>query len=145
MAPAKTGNDNRRSKAVIKTDQTNSGIRSNVIDDGRMLMIVVMKLIAPKIDEIPAKCKEKIPKSTAPPGWAIFLESGGYTVQPVPTPALVNDDINRRVKEGGSNQNLMLFIRGKAISGALIIMGINQFPKPPIIIGITMKKIITKA
>jgi hypothetical protein len=38
-----------------------------------------------------------------------------------------------------------LFIRGKAISGAPIIIGTNQFPNPPIIIGITMKKIITKA
>jgi len=47
--------------------------------------------------------------------------------------------------EGGSNQKLMLFIRGNAISGELIISGINQFPNPPIIAGITMKKIITKA
>lgn len=39
----------------------------------------------------------------------------------------------------------MLFIRGKAMSGAPIIKGTSQFPKPPIIIGITMKKIITKA
>ena len=39
----------------------------------------------------------------------------------------------------------MLFIRGKAISGAPIIRGTSQFPKPPIIIGITMKKIMTKA
>lgn len=39
----------------------------------------------------------------------------------------------------------MLFIRGKAISGAPIIIGTSQFPNPPIIIGITMKKIITKA
>lgn len=39
----------------------------------------------------------------------------------------------------------MLFIRGKAISGAPIISGINQLPKPPIIMGITIKKIITKA
>lgn len=39
----------------------------------------------------------------------------------------------------------MLFIRGNAISGAPIMRGISQFPKPPIIIGITMKKIITKA
>jgi hypothetical protein len=30
-------------------------------------MIVVIKLIAPKIDEIPAICKEKIVKSTAIP------------------------------------------------------------------------------
>lgn len=39
----------------------------------------------------------------------------------------------------------MLFIRGKAISGAPIINGINQFPNPPIIIGITIKKIIMNA
>lgn len=39
----------------------------------------------------------------------------------------------------------MLFIRGKAISGAPIISGTNQFPKPPIIMGMTIKKIITKA
>lgn len=39
----------------------------------------------------------------------------------------------------------MLFIRGNAMSGAPIISGTNQLPKPPIIMGITMKKIITKA
>lgn len=39
----------------------------------------------------------------------------------------------------------MLFIRGNAMSGAPIISGTSQFPNPPIIIGITIKKIITKA
>lgn len=53
--------------------------------------------------------------------------------------------VKSNVSEGGSNQNLMLFIRGKAISGAPNISGTNQFPNPPIMIGITMKKIITKA
>jgi len=57
----------------------------------------------------------------------------------------VNDDIRRRDKEGGSSQKLILFIRGNAISGALIIMGTSQFPNPPTIIGITIKKIITNA
>ena len=36
----------------------------------------------------------------------------------------------------------MLFILGKAMSGAPIIMGTNQLPNPPIIAGITIKKII---
>lgn len=36
-------------------------------------------------------------------------------------------------------------MRGKAISGAPIIKGMSQLPKPPIIIGITMKKIIMNA
>lgn len=49
------------------------------------------------------------------------------------------------VRDGGSSQNLMLFIRGNAMSGAPSIKGTNQFPNPPIMIGITMKKIITKA
>lgn len=39
----------------------------------------------------------------------------------------------------------MLFIRGNAMSGAPIIRGTNQLPNPPIMMGITMKKIITKA
>lgn len=39
----------------------------------------------------------------------------------------------------------MLFKRGKAISGAPNIKGTSQLPNPPIIIGMTMKKIITKA
>lgn len=39
----------------------------------------------------------------------------------------------------------MLFNRGNAISGAPNIKGINQLPKPPIIVGITIKKIIIKA
>jgi len=39
----------------------------------------------------------------------------------------------------------MLLRRGKAISGALNIKGTNQLPKPPIITGITRKKIIKKA
>lgn len=39
----------------------------------------------------------------------------------------------------------MLFIRGKAISGAPNIRGTNQFPNPPIMIGITIKKIMIKA
>ena len=55
------------------------------------------------------------------------------------------EEASRSRKDGGSSQKLMLFMRGNAMSGAPIISGTNQFPNPPIIIGITMKKIITKA
>lgn len=71
--------------------------------------------------------------------------SGGYTVHPVPAPLSTRPPAKSNVNEGGRSQNLMLFIRGKAISGAPIIRGTSQLPKPPIIIGITMKKIIIKA
>lgn len=63
----------------------------------------------------------------------------------MPTPLSTKPLINSKVRDGGSNQNLMLFIRGKAISGLPSIRGTSQFPNPPIIIGITIKKIITKA
>jgi hypothetical protein len=49
------------------------------------------------------------------------------------------------IKEGIKNQKLILFNRGNAMSGAPNINGTNQFPNPPIKIGITIKKIIMKA
>lgn len=55
MAPAKTGRDRRSKIAVIFTDQTNRGSRSNFIPCQRMLITVVMKFAAPKIEETPAK------------------------------------------------------------------------------------------
>jgi hypothetical protein len=58
IAPAKTGSERSNKKAVIKTDQTNSGVRFAVIPGARMLVMVTMKFIAPRIDEIPAKCNE---------------------------------------------------------------------------------------
>lgn len=70
---------------------------------------------------------------------------GGYTVHPVPAPASTPEEASNRRNEGGSNQKLMLFIRGNAMSGAPIIRGTSQFPNPPMRMGITIKKIITKA
>jgi hypothetical protein len=84
-------------------------------------------------------------RSTDGPAWARFLANGGYTVQPVPAPFSTAAEDTRRINEGGSSQNLMLFSRGKAISGAPSIRGSSQFPKPPINTGITKKKIITNA
>jgi len=104
-----------------------------------------MKFIAPKIEEIPAKCKLNIAKSTDGPGCASLAAKGGYTVHPVPAPLSTILDINNKISAGGNNQKLILFNLGKAISGAPIIIGTNQFPKPPINIGITMKNIIIKA
>lgn len=130
---------------MIKTDHTNNGMRSRDIPGDRILIIVVIKLIAPKIEEIPAKWREKIAISTEAPEWEMLDESGGYTVQPVPAPLSTKEELINKNKEGGNNQKLKLFIRGKAMSGAPNINGINQFPKPPIITGITIKKIIINA
>ena len=56
----------------------------------------------------------------------------------------MNIDISSSRKAGGSSQNEMLFMRGKAMSGAPIMIGTNQLPKPPIIAGMTMKKIMIR-
>jgi len=60
MAPANTGKANNSNNVVINTDQTNSGICSNFMFFARIFKMVVIILIAPKIDETPARCNEKI-------------------------------------------------------------------------------------
>lgn len=67
MAPASTGNDKRRRTTVIVTAQTNNGIRSSVNPCLRILITVVIKFTAPRIEEAPAKCREKIARSTDGP------------------------------------------------------------------------------
>lgn len=84
-------------------------------------------------------------KSTEGPAWAMFLDRGGYTVQPVPAPFSTAAEDSRSRRDGGKSQNLMLLSRGKAISGAPNMRGRSQFPNPPINTGITRKKIIRNA
>ena len=52
--------------------------------------------------------------------------------------------MSSRRNDAGSSQNEMLFMRGKAMSGAPIMIGTNQLPKPPISAGMTMKKIMIR-
>jgi len=42
-----------------------------------MLITVVIKFTAPRIEDTPARWSEKIAKSTEGPAWAIFLDKGG--------------------------------------------------------------------
>jgi len=77
IAPARTGRESSKSRAVIPIDHTNNGIRSGFMLFGFMLIVVVMKFTAPRIDETPAKCNEKIARSTEAPAWAIPLARGG--------------------------------------------------------------------
>ena len=147
IAPASTGSASSSRKAVTRIDQTNSGMRCSVMPGARMLKIVVMKLIEPMIDEAPARCSEKIAMSIDGPGWPPAwrrkrridrpADPGAGAVDPWPPPTMVEPSSSR--KAGTSSQKLMLFIRGKAMSGAPIISGTNQLPNPPIIAGMTTK------
>ncbi len=76
-AAAKTGSENASKNDVMKTDHTNSVVFDHVIPFVFIFITVTMKLIAPRIDEIPAIWSLKIPKSTAAPEWNIPLDRGG--------------------------------------------------------------------
>lgn len=145
IAPARTGRDSSNRTTVITTAHTKRGIRSNRIPCHRILITVVMKFTAPRIEDAPARCREKIARSTDGPACAMFLASGGYTVHPVPAPFSTAAEDRRSISDGGNSQNLMLLSRGNAISGAPSIRGSNQLPNPPINTGITRKKIIKNA
>jgi hypothetical protein len=67
IAPARTGSDNSRRRAVIATAHTNSGIRSGLMFAGFMLILVEIKFTAPRIEETPARCSEKMARSTDAP------------------------------------------------------------------------------
>jgi hypothetical protein len=49
---------------VIAIDHTNSGIYSGFILFGFMVIVVVVKFTAPRIEDTPAKCREKMARST---------------------------------------------------------------------------------
>lgn len=63
----------------------------------------------------------------------------------MPAPDSIREDRSRRLNEGTKSQKERLFMRGKDISAQPSIKGSNQLPKPPMAIGITIKKIMTKA
>jgi hypothetical protein len=63
----------------------------------------------------------------------------------VPAPFSTAADDRSSISDGGKSQNLILFRRGNAISGAPSINGKSQFPNPPMNTGITRKKIIRNA
>lgn len=77
MPAARTGRESRRSTAVIRTAHTKRGVWYWEIAGGFMLIIVVMKLIAPKMEDTPARCREKMVRSTEAPAWARFPANGG--------------------------------------------------------------------
>jgi len=77
IAPARTGSERSNRIIVNRIDQINNGIRSNSMPLDRIFIIVEIKLIALKIDDISARCREKIAKSTDGPLCAMLLAKGG--------------------------------------------------------------------
>ena len=75
MAPASTGSDSSSRKAVTRIDHTKSGILCMVMPGARMLKIVVMKLMEPRMEDAPARWSARMAKSIAGPGWPM-VDSG---------------------------------------------------------------------
>lgn len=81
-----------------------------------------MKLIAPRIEEKPAKHKEKMVRLTEAPVWARLLARGGSILQVVPEPSSTVDDKNKSRMMGQVVKSLYYF-SGKSVSSALFISG----------------------
>src|SRR6185312_16455499 len=127
-APASTGITAISRKAVISQLHTNTGILSRSMPGARMLRMVAMMLIEPMIEEMPIRWIENTIRATLSPPW---MDSGGYMVQPPagPPPGMNSVDSSMQ-NANGRIQNDQLFMRGRAMSGAPIIIGIIQFARP---------------
>lgn len=77
IAPANTGKANNNNIAVTNIAQTNKGNLCKLIPLVRIFNTVVIKLIAPNNEDIPARCKLNIAKSTEPPECDCILDNGG--------------------------------------------------------------------
>jgi hypothetical protein len=77
IPPANTGKASNNKNAVIAIAQTNNGNLCKDIPLVLMLSAVDIKLIAPNREDIPARCKLKIAKSTEPPECDCILANGG--------------------------------------------------------------------
>ena len=74
---ARTGKERSSRMAVMRTDHTNRVVWYCDSAGGFMLMMVVIKLMAPRMEETPAKCNEKMARSTDAPAWARLPAKGG--------------------------------------------------------------------
>ncbi len=77
IAPPSTGTASNNRNAVTKIDHGKRGILNKVIPGVRILNMVTIKLIAPRTEEIPAKCRAKIAISTDIPGCEAIIDNGG--------------------------------------------------------------------
>jgi hypothetical protein len=67
IPPANTGSASSNNIAVTKMAHPNNGNLCNFCPGALIFITVVIKFIAPSIEEIPAKCNENIARSTDPP------------------------------------------------------------------------------
>ena len=102
---------------MISQVQTNSGIFISVILGARMLRMVVMMLIEPRIELMPSRCTAKMVRSMPMP---ICTVSGAYMVQPTPgaLPGMKNDSTSSVAANGSSQNDQLLEARERHVGRA---------------------------
>ena len=130
---------NKGPKKTVENSSYKKGRLSQVISEDRKFLIVQKKLIEPPIEEAPAICILKIPKSTPILWCPIKLDKSGYKIHPILTPVSTSLLKISNLILGGRSHKDKLFNRGKAISAHPNIKGSNQLPNPPIRTGISKK------
>ena len=141
IQPARTGTEIINKKEVKKIDQGNKGKNKEECKIERLQPFnkVAIELIEARTELTPAKWKEKNMKSIEE---EFIVGRGTWKVRPELTPPSKNTAKSIKNKESRANQRLNAFNRGKIISEEQSIKGIKILPKPPIKIGIIIKKII---
>ena len=110
---AKTGSDSSTYMALGWTDQTNDGTWYWEIACGFILIIVVIKLVVPIIEDISAKCRGKN-RSTELHELDYWLEVGTIQIAPAVTSQVLAstvDYVSKNNHEGGSSQKLIYLRR----------------------------------
>jgi len=99
-----------------------------------------MKFTAPRMDDTPNKCKEKMAaKCTDAPACAGPFARGRYTARSVPAPFSTILLVSGSARDGGSGRNLIYSLGCKCLV-LLVLVALVSFSKMPIMIAITIKK-----
>lgn len=117
IAPANIGRDSRSSITVTRMEMQKRLTFLPFIAHGLIVRMVLIKLMAPRMEESPARWRLNIVKSTFFRLWPRRSERGGYKVHPAPTRSSNIKAFSRAIKDGGRSQKLTLLSLGKAISG----------------------------
>jgi hypothetical protein len=120
IAPAKSGRKRNPLRNVIIRDHKYVGILYKDFPGTWELIKIATKLIAPKIDEVPAKCKLKIAKSIL--GNSDMLVQL-VSVNPAAAPTKVKVERIHNTKEGPTSKNETLFMRENEYSWYSVING----------------------
>src|SRR5207302_3423671 len=133
-APESTGSASRPRMAVMNSDHTDSGMRNQVMPGARLLMIVVMWLSEPRIEDRPTRMIETDHSSwpNEAPERSCRADRGAYIVHPArAAPSGTNrlDNITRPAAKNDQNDHMLM--RGNAMSCVPILSGIRKLAYTP--------------